>query len=961
MPRFLPRTFKIISVSLLCYSLLGFLILPGLAQRIADQQLARHALVPATLQRIELNPFSLQLRVHGLQLGETQQPQLAFSRLLLDLQLDSLWRGALHLSEIRLEQLHAEVLFASDGSLNLLQLFARPPSEEPAEPAAEPPAVLIDRLALAGATLHFQDLRPSEPIDFAASSLDIVLNNLDTRPDNDAEMHLSATTRDGGTLDWQGQISLQPLRSSGHLQLRGMQLKPWWPYVRDQLPLVLGSGYLELDADYRLDLSQQTQLNLTDSSLRLFQLALSGPQQAPSASLEALELSGLTLDLQARSLRIGQLRSRGLQASAAREADGVLDWQRLLLPAAAQSAEPAPAATAETAAQPWRIQLLSGLLEDYHLQLADRVPQTPVALQVGPLRLAVDNFDSAAGEQPIAIDLQTGLAPQASLAARGELQLAPLKANLALSSRDIDLRLAQAYLAPFVRLEIRSGLLSNDLQVQFSQAEALALQVSGRSEITQLHTLDTLKQRDFVKWPKMAVEGIDYRHGEHLRIGEVLLEQPYARFVINEDLSTNVGELLIPQPASASETAKAEPARPMAIRIGGIRIRNGSGHFADFSLNPSFATAIQSLDGSIGTLDNRSSRPARVDISGKVDRYAPVSIRGELRPFDPLSRLDIATRFQQVELTTLTPYSGKFAGYRIRKGRLSLDLHYRIHDGQLDAENKLVLEQLQLGEKVDSEDAVDLPVRLAVALLKDSRGTIDIELPVRGNLNDPQFSVMPIIWQTLRNLIARTAQAPFKFIAGLAGAGDADLSQVPFAPGRSRLDEAARSNLDLLGKALQERPELRLEIEGSAALASDGPRLAAQRLEQEFRRTQYRILQRRGDKVPASEEQLQVSESDKDILLEGIYRARLKQQPPAEWRELNKDERHARMRNALLEHWAGSQTLARRLAQRRAARIKQYLVEQGQLASERIYLIDVSLQELPADTPVSSLLHLSSE
>src|SRR5690606_10384135 len=156
-----------------------------------------------------------------------------------------------------------------------------------------------------------------------------------------------------------------------------------------------------------------------------------------------------------------------------------------------------------------------------------------------------------------------------------------------------------------------------------------------------------------------------------------------------------------------------------------------------------------------------SRQAASVDITGKVDRYAPVSIEGRLTPFDPLNSLDIATSFRQVELTTLTPYSGKFAGYRIRRGRLNLDLHYRLNAGKLDATNHVLLENLQLGEQVDSPDAVDLPVRLAVALLKDTRGNIDIALPIQGDLNDPQFSVMPIVWQTLRNLILRAVQAPF--------------------------------------------------------------------------------------------------------------------------------------------------------------------------------------------------------
>src|SRR5690606_2929137 len=321
--------------------------------------------------------------------------------------------------------------------------------------------------------------------------------------------------------------------------------------------------------------------------------------------------------------------------------------------------------------------------------------------------------------------------------------------------------------------------------------------------------------------------------------------------------------------------------------IGGIRIIEGSGHFADFSLMPPFATALQELNGQIGTLDNQGQQPAKVKVTGKVDRYAPVNIEGELKPFDPLERLDIATQFRNVELTTLTPYSGKFAGYRIRKGRLNLALHYRIHQGQLQADNKVVLEQLQLGEKVESPDAVDLPVRLAVALLKDSRGVIDIELPVSGDLNDPQFSVMPIIWQTLRNLVVRAVQAPFKMLGNLAGAGDQDLSQVLFTGGSSTLDETAQSNLETLAKALAERPSLRLEVEGGASFAADGASFGRARLEREYQSTLYSILQRRGEKVPANADQLQVPDSDRPALPEGIYRSRLAQQPPAEWRELD--------------------------------------------------------------------------
>lgn len=399
----------------------------------------------------------------------------------------------------------------------------------------------------------------------------------------------------------------------------------------------------------------------------------------------------------------------------------------------------------------------------------------------------------------------------------------------------------------------------------------------------------------------------------------------------------------------------------MGIRIGGITINEGLANFSDLSLRPPFITAVQELGGEIGTIDNQAQQPATVDVNGKVDRYAPVSIKGNLTPFDPLQSLDIATRFRQVELTNLSPYSGKFAGYRIRKGRMDLDLHYRIQQGQLNAENKVVLQQLQLGEKVDSPEAVDLPVRLAVALLKDSRGTISLELPVQGDLKNPQFDVMPIVWQTLRNLLTRAVRAPFKFLAGVVGGDQEDLSQVLFAPGSSDLDQPARANLDTLGRALNERPVLRLEVEGQSSPQADGPLLAEQWLQNEYQETWYKMLQRRGDKVPADAGQLEISDEEKAAMLEGIYRSRLGQQPPEQWNELDEQARHEKMRDAILASRADSTALLRRLSRARAASIKDYLVDQAGLDDSRVYLLDTGIAEAAQDGQIPTPLHLGSE
>ncbi|SDT24494.1 DUF748 domain-containing protein [Pseudomonas prosekii] len=980
MPKGLIRALGALLTALALYSLLGFLILPGIALRIANQQLANYATTPAHIQRIELNPFSLEVTLWGLIIGEPGKEQVGFERLYANLQLDSLWTKALHLSDIELDKPKTEILFGKDGKLNLLGLFKIPASEPtPADPNAKPFPLRVERIRLAGGYVHFQDARPSEPIEFLYDKLDFELKNLSTLPDDNADMTLVAAGPEGGQIDWTGNFSLIPIASEGKLKVTDGQMKVWWPYVRDALPLALENGVLNLSTDYKLNLAKETELQLNNVAVSVAPFAINAPDGRPLVRLERLDVSDTSIDLAKQQVVVGKIRSNKLETWAALEADGQLDWQKLFAsqpskaaakakaePANAPAAADSPPPAAAAPSKPWQVLLKDVQLRNYQVHLEDRKAQPPVPLEVGPLNLDLQNFDSLNGS-PFKLKLDTGVGKQGKITADGQVNLAPVSAKLNVQTKDIDLRVAQSYITPFIRLELRSGMLGSDLAVDLKSTEPLAFSVTGRAQVDQLHTLDTLKTRDFLKWQQLVLEGLNYQHGDSLSIDKVNLFQPYVRFMINDDRTTNVDDLLVPQPAdSAGKTAAAKPAagkdKALAIRVGGVAINDGSANFADFSLTPNFATAVQQLNGAIGTIDSRQGKPATVDIKGKVDRYAPVTIKGAVNPFDPMASLDIATSFKRVELTTLTPYSGKFAGYRIRKGRLNLDLHYLITKGQLKAENKVVVEQLQLGEKVDSPDAVSLPLKLAIALLKDVDGKISIELPVTGDLNNPQFSVMPIVWQTLRNLLVKAAAAPFKMIGGLiSGGGSQDLGTVSFAPGSSELSKDAEASLVKLASALKERPALRLEIEGTAAQNSDGPLLAEQRLEREYQYNYYKMLQRRGDKVPAQASLLEVPDAEKAPLLEGIYRTRLKTQPPAEWKDLGKEERTTKMRAEVIKFWSGSEVLLRQLGQERASSIKDFLVEKAQLADERVYFIDAQLGQAESDGRVITPMHLDAE
>lgn len=946
MSKRLIRLFNTLTTLMVLYSLAGFLIVPGISLRIANQQLAEVAAVPATLERLQFNPFTLELNLWGLRLN-TPEPAIAFRHLSVNAELDSIWRQQLHFAHLALEGSHVHIQLNADGSLNLSHLFK--PSEPKASSQTKPLALRVDHFALTDGQIRFSDLRGERPIALSYQDLNVELKHLNTQTAEQAALSLSAHSQEIGELRWQGSLALTPFASSGELSVAGLNLNAIWPYVSQRVPLALKSGLLSLSSQYQVRFEDDLTLKLDELFINLQDAAIDDLNGKPLASLEQLTLKNSAVDLNQQRVELGTVDSQQLKIWAAREADGQINWQRLFSKANATQTGAEPQADQA----PWRITLNQAALAKTHLYFQDQLPKKPVSLELSPADFTLEQFDSLS-DAPVEVALSTKINQTANLKALGQIHLNPLTLNFDIATESLDTRLAQAYLEPFVKLQVRSGLLDSQLKLNLASTHPLQLSVTGDVQLHQFHTLDDLRNRDLVKWHRLEVQGLNYQHDRQLAIAKLVLDKPYLRFIINENLTTNLSELLIAQPASAA----APKSNPLPIKIGGIEIHQGSANFADFSLTPHFATAIQTLNGQVSELNNQSLQPTRVNLQGKVDTYAPVSINGDLTPFDPLNQLDISASFKHMELTTLTPYSGKFAGYRIHKGRLSLDLNYQIHKGQLQADNKVLLENLQLGEKVDSPDAVNLPVRLAIALLKDTQGNIDIALPIKGDLNNPEFSVMPIVWQTLQNLVLRATQAPFKFIAGLVGGSSEDLNHIRFAPGSSQLDENASESLKALAQALKQRPTLRLEIAGQSAAEADGLLLAQERLESLYQQKRYQQLQEQGKKVPASANELVLSEKDKAKLTELIYQERFKQAAPSEWLALSNDERQTRFKEAILSDLASNPSLLRKLSERRAATIKAYLVNEQQLADERIYLIDSAQTQAEQDGWVASLLNL---
>jgi len=290
-------------------------------------------------------------------------------------------------------------------------------------------------------------------------------------------------------------------------------------------------------------------------------------------------------------------------------------------------------------------------------------------------------------------------------------------------------------------------------------------------------------------------------------------------------------------PTSTSAAASGPAAKPMPMAIKKIVLHGGQANFADLSVTPNFATGIQKLEGSVLGLSSKANSRAKVDLHGSVDAFSPVAITGEVNVLSAALYTDLSLSFRNMELSTFNPYSGKFAGYNITKGKLTTELHYKVVGRKLDAQHHITIDQLEFGAKTASKDAVSLPIKLAVALLKDRNGVIDLNIPVTGSLDDPKFRLGPIIWKIFVNLLEKAVTAPFAMLGALFGGGP-NLQFIDFQPGAAQLDAAGADKIRAVVKALNQRPQLKIEVPIAAISELDRPALVEAQFEAQIRSAQ---------------------------------------------------------------------------------------------------------------------------
>lgn len=827
------------------YLLLGLLLAPVVIKQQLIAKTRQATGRDISVEEVKFHPLRLALTVNGLNLQEENgEPFAGWDSFYVDFEAASLFRRALTFAEIRLTRPRVRIRRLTAEAFNFTSLLS---TATPARAAAEPapaavlPAILIQQVSVSDGELVYRDDTHADapvlkylPVNFSITAFSTrAQKNAQTQ----AELTISGET--GERFHWQGDLSLPALASNGKIQASGFDLAGLSRFAAEVLPFRLARGKLDVRADYRLSTDAERtgngfRVNVSDAALTLSDIAIADkavPDATPIA-IASVQVDGIGLDSADRTIGIDRVAVNGGKISGMVSAAGEFDLLRLFTPAAA--AEPGPATAG---AKPWLTTLATASLDGFRIELTDQGPSLPVIVALDPLRVTLDNFRSD-NSQPVQLTIASGVNGDGRLRIGGPVSLAPVQATLVIEADKIPLAGFQPYLSRAINIRLHSGVVSTAGTLTYPETgQSSGLSYQGDVGIDDLNTTDNRFNREFLSWKQLVVKNLNFQQAANrVAIDSAEFNQLYGRFAIRADGATNVEKLLVTAPESNRPAAPAKPeapSAPMAIIINRIAVTDSAAYFADLTMTPDFRVGIFNLKGAIRNIDSGTGQPIVIDLDGKVDRYAPVTIAGEVNPFKETPALDMKLAFENLEMATLTPYSGVYAGHRIKQGQLSVDLHYQLENGQVLGQNHIVMNQMELGERVASPKAADLPLRLALALLKDSKGVIDLGLEVKGNINEPNFSVGGLVFMAFKNLIVKAVSAPFNLIAGLVGGGEdhGPLDAIAFAAGSEQLDAREKTKLDQLGKALAARPQLRLDVTGNTLPMEDTKALAQRELD----------------------------------------------------------------------------------------------------------------------------------
>ncbi|MFZ2950886.1 MAG: DUF748 domain-containing protein [Desulfuromonadaceae bacterium] len=844
------------------------------------------------------------------------------------------------------------------------------------------PLVLVSSLACTNGTVHFSDAIPKGGFKTTLSEIDFTVKNFSTAPEKSADYELSFLLDNDATFSTDGTFSVTPLTATSSVELTGLKILRGWPYLSNFLAAPV-KGTLDLSAN--LAFSKADGVNIEHGNLSLKGLsARYGTKEG--FDLARLQVTDAAFRQKENRLEIGDIRLTNGDISLSRETDGSISLLTLIAgrqrspsgtiaKAVPPRSLPAQNKTASgtKSGKPLTYRLKQFQLDRFNLAFTDKTFEEEPRFTLRNTSLTLSNLNGPKFT-PAPLRFSSTFGKDTTLKAGGNLTPLPFRYKGRVSVGRLPIRDFEAYFPDTFNFSVIGGNVDTTMDLDIAMKDGKpGGSFRGSAGIRDFHSIDTVDEEDLLKWESLQFDEIKGNlEPFSLSIHQVALNDIYSRIVVRKDGSLNLQNLVEKKEApaqavqlpvaavtdtpktAAQETTPPAPIAPAQrqISVGSVTIQNGTISFTDNHLPQTYSSTFFNLGGRVSGLSSEESKFADVDLRGNLENHSPMQITGRLNPLRDDLFVDLKISFRDIDLSPITPYSGTYLGYTVDKGKLFLDLKYLIEKKKLTSENKVFIDQFTFGKKVESDKATNLPVRLAVALLKDRKGEIHLDLPVTGRTDDPEFSIWRLIGQVLKNLLVKAAASPFALLSSMTGGGQ-DFSVIRFAAGSSNLSAEEEQKLGQLSKALADRPGLKVEIKGFVDKAKDPEGYRQELLSRKLRNEKFLFLvKERQTRDRDSAETVQVLADEYSKFLKAVYRKE-KFAKPRNAIGLVKDLPDNEMVKLIIANTVVGERELQSLARERTAAVMNYMVTTGGVPPERLFQKNDDIYKAPGNETIS--------
>lgn len=862
----------------------------------------------------------------------------------------------IHLSKVAVQSPELAIRRDETGALNAYPLLQ---GKEESKPTAErkeetaPLSIDVDEVELIGGKISFSDLSRKEPFKTVLNPVELKVNNFSNGKDRKATYSFLLRTEAKESVKLVGSFSIEPLQSEGTVEIKSIPFKKYAPYYKDNILFNIEDGRLDLSTRYRYTkATKEEEIDLLGLAVTLNALRFRKPEENEDfLKIPNLSIKETDLSLSKKEVKVGVFSTQNGELSVKRLASGDINLLKLLPPSTPTQESPKEEKRPD---KPWLLLLKQMAVDNYSIHMEDQVPSEPIALTAENLKVSGENLSTAKNSLG-KVSLSLRLNKKGTISTEGNVSLDPISADLKMDLKEIAIGLAQPYLVDRIKINVTGGTLSTAgiLKLGITENKETKITYSGDALLANFTSIDKLNSDDFLKWKALSLNGLKISTVPlSIDAKEISLADFYARLILNADGTLNLQNIL--QKGEAKEAEK-EPTPPTPqtkegaaapqkekepatnIKIESVTLQAGRIDFMDRSIQPEFSLKLSEMGGRVSGLSSEETAMADVELRAKLNDYAPLEIIGKINPLKEDLYVDLKVRFKDIDLSPMTPYSGKYVGYTIEKGKLNFDLKYLIVKRKLDSQNSIFFDQFNFGDRVESPTATKLPVKLAVALLKDRKGEIKLDIPVTGSLDDPKFSIWGIILKVIVNLITKAATSPFSLLGAIVGGGE-ELSYVEFEYGSSAITEPSLKKLNALTKALQDRPALKMDIEGHVDVEKDKEGLKQVLFQKKLKAQKLNEMVRKG--IPAVPvDQVTIEPSEYEKYLKMAYKQE-KFPKPRNVLGIAKDLPAPEMEKLMLTHIEVKETDLRSLASQRAMEVKEAILKPGQVEPERIFIVE---------------------